>query len=167
MDVRILAAGASEQRQGRLAVVDALVQLRMDAATAILQLNDPEHFNTFSTGLGDDMRRAMQHICALSSVASVVLHGAGPHFAVGGNPYAVRGSVVESLAGFALSLRELYAGFVQLRTLPHPVMGAVHGALVGGGVAGSLHVDYIAADRASTFEHGNLVRGVCAAWSRR
>jgi hypothetical protein len=28
-------------------------------------------------------------------------------------------------------------------------------------VAGCLHVDYLAADHASTFEHGNLVRGVC------
>ena len=73
----------------------------------------------------------------------------------------MRGSLVMSPAGFALRLRELYDGFVQLRTLPHPVVGAVHGALVGGGVAGCLHVDYLAADHASTFEHGNLVRGVC------
>jgi enoyl-CoA hydratase/carnithine racemase len=40
-------------------------------------------------------------------------------------------------------------------------MGAVHGALVGGGVAGCMHTDYLAADRASVFEHGNLPRGVC------
>ena len=75
------------------------------------------------------------------------------------NPYAM--PPVMSPAGFALSLRELYDGFLQLRTLPHPVVGAVHGVLVGGGVAGCLHVDYLATDHASTFEHGNLVRGVC------
>ena len=40
-------------------------------------------------------------------------------------------------------------------------MCAVHGTLVGGGVAGCLHADYVAADRASVLEHGNLVRGVC------
>ena len=137
------------------------VQLSLDGAQMLLQLNDPEHFNTFSTGLGEDMRRAVLHICAQPSVGSVVLQGAGPHFSVGGNPYAMRGSLVMSPAGFALSLRELYDGFLQLRTLPHPVLGAVHGALVGGGVAGCLHVDYLAADHASTFEHGNLVRGVC------
>jgi enoyl-CoA hydratase/carnithine racemase len=102
----------------------------MNAATAVLQLNDPEHFNTFSTGLGEDMRRAMQQICALPSVASVVLQGMGPHFSVGGNPYALRGSLVMRAAGFALSLRELYDGFLQLRTLPRPVLGAVHGTLV-------------------------------------
>ena len=33
--------------------------------------------------------------------------------------------------------------------------------MVGGGVAGCLHVDHLTADSASTFEHGNLVRGVC------
>ena len=74
----------------------------MHAATAILQLNDPEHFNTFSTGLGEGMRCAVQQICALPSVASVVLYGAGPHFSVGGNPYAMRGSLVMRAAGFAL-----------------------------------------------------------------
>ena len=120
-----------------------------------------DHFNTFSTGLGADMRYAVERVRTLSGVASVVLQGAGPHFSVGGNPYAVRGSVTMTSAGFVLSLRELYDGFVQLRTLPFPIVCAVHGTLVGGGVAGCLHSDYAAADNASMMEHGNLVRGVC------
>ena len=157
----MIALGASEQRPLRLKMVGALVQLCTGAATAILELDDPEHFNTFSNALGEDMRRAMQHVSAVPDVGSVVLQGAGPHFSVGGNPYAIRSSHVMSPAAFALSLRELYDGFLKLRTLPHPVVGAVHGTLVGGGVAGCLHVDYLATDQASTFEHGNLVRGVC------
>ena len=103
----------------------------------------------------------VQHLSAVPDVASVVLQGAGTHFSVGGNPYALRSSPVMNPAAVSLSLRKLYDGFLKLRTLPHPVVGAVHGALVGGGVAGCLHVDYLAADHASTFEHGNLVRGVC------
>jgi hypothetical protein len=74
---------------------------------------------------------------------------------------ALRSSLAMSSVGFTLSLRELYVGFLQLRTLLHPVVGAVHGKMVGGGVAGSLHADYLVAERTSNFEHGNLVRGVC------
>ena len=51
LEVCVLSMGASDQRHSRSGQ-DAHVQLRMDASTAILQLNDPEHFNTFSTGLG-------------------------------------------------------------------------------------------------------------------
>ena len=160
-DAAVLAMAVSETRRERMDQEGMFVQLIVESAQVVLQLNDPQHFNSFSTGLGEDFRRAVQHICAQPSVASVVLQGAGPHFSVGGNPYAMRGSLVMSLTGFALSLRECFNGFLQLRTLPHPVVGAVHGTLVGGGVAGCLHVDYLVADHASTFEHGNLVRGVC------
>ena len=137
------------------------VALSTEATAAILQLNDPEYFNTFSNELGEDMRRAVHHICSQPSVQAVVLQGAGPHFSVGGNPYAMRGSAAVTLAGFALSLRELYDGFLHLRSLSLPIICAVHGTLVGGGVAGCLHGDHLVADDASTFEHGNLVRGVC------
>ena len=150
---------ALERADGSVTVreVELHFHLRIESATAILQLDDPEHFNTFSTALGEDMRSAVQHICTLACIDGVVLQGKGPHFSVGGNPYATRGSPIMT----PLSLHELYAGFLQLRALPQPVTAAVHGTLVGGGVAGGLHADYIAAERASAFEHGNLVRGVC------
>ena len=142
--------------------MNTVVHVMIDAATVILELHDPEHFNTFSSGLGEDMCHAVQRVCALPSMTSVVLQGAGPHFSVGGNPYTkMTGDTATEFSSFTLSLRELYAGFIQLRTLVGVTFGAVHGALVGGGIAGSLHVDYLAADDASTFEHGNLVRGVC------
>ena len=105
------------------------------------------------------MLKAVQHLCALPGATSVVLQGEGEHFSVGGNPYTLRANGRKH-AGFALSLRELYAGFLYFHLLSLPIVGAVHGKLVGGGVAGCLHADYLLADRASTFEHGNLVRGV-------
>ena len=126
-----LAIGATTPQQDRSREMGTFVQLTVDSARVTLQLNDPEHFNTFSTGLGEDVRHAVQHICSLPSVSSVVLQGAGPHFSVGGNPYAKHGSIGATLASYTLSLRELYSGFLQLRALSHPVTGAVHGALVG------------------------------------
>jgi enoyl-CoA hydratase/carnithine racemase len=132
-----------------------------DTTAAILQLDDAEYFNTFSNELGEDVRRAVQHICYQPSVEAVILQGAGAHFSVGGNPYSIGSSNALTLDGFVVSLREMYDGFLLLRSLSLPIVGAVHGNLVGGGIAGCLHADHLVADRNSSFEHGNLVRGVC------
>ena len=139
----------------------ACVQLLVNEAMALVQLSDPALFNTFSNELGEDMRRAVQHVSTRPDFLAVVLEGAGPHFSVGGNPYSMSDNVAVQLAGFAIRIRELYDGFVRLRSLCIPIVGGVHGTLVGGGIAACLHADCLMADRASTFEHGNLVRGVC------
>ena len=79
-----LAAGAPDlRRHERMGKAGTLVQLFVDSTTTTLQLNDPEHFNTFSTGLGEDMRRAVQHVRTLQALRSMILQGAGPHFSVG------------------------------------------------------------------------------------
>ena len=150
-----------EPRKEPVSPSGTVVQLRMRSTMAILQLDDPESFNTFSNGLGADMRRAVQHARSLPALSGVSLQGAGRHFSVGGNPYTMRLDAAASAAGLALSLRKLYDGFVQLRLLLQPVACAVHGTLVGGGVAGLLHADVIVAEASSTLEHGNLVRGLC------
>ena len=97
LEVCVLSMGASDQRHSRSGQ-DTHVQLRVDASTAILQLNDPEHFNTFSTGLGKDMHCALQHVRVQPSVGCVVLQGAGAHFSAGGNPWHQQRSAHQLLA---------------------------------------------------------------------
>ena len=117
-----------------------------------LCLNDAEHFNTLSTGLGEDMARAVAFLRTMPGVTSVALHGDGAHFSAGGNPYAKQ--AVMTPAGLCRSLVELFDGFVGLRSLPYPVASGVHGTLVGGGIASCMNSDYIAAEYNATFEHG-------------
>ena len=88
-----------------------LVQLLTDGSLSVLQLNDPDHFNTFSMSLGEDTRHAVHHICAHSSLSSVVLQGVGPHFSVGGNPYTAVHSASITSANFALRHVMLYDGY--------------------------------------------------------
>ena len=91
---------------------------------------------------------------------AVVLRGAGTHFSPGGNPRAwhTRGA---PLAAAAAALRRTFAGFAALQALAVPLVCAVHGTVIGGGIAACLNCDYIVAEGFATFEHGNLVRGVC------
>ena len=51
---------------------------------------------------------------------------------------------------------DLFAGFVALRTLPVPVISAVHGTVLGGGMAIALHTDCIVASEDATFQYGEL-----------
>ena len=95
-----------------------LIHAHMHGSTAFLELNDPMRFNTFSADLGEDTRVAVQHLNSMPGLSSLVMQGSGPHFSVGGNPYALQQTSRTPFACFAQSLRELYHGFIQLRMLP-------------------------------------------------
>ena len=137
------------------------VRLYVDslACVARLELYDPSHFNSFSFALGDDFRRAVDCVQELGMRAAT-LQGAGQHFSVGGNPYRSTDFSNVPLPTLARTCRELYIGFIGLRSLPAAVTCAVHGAVIGGGLAASLNCDYIVAEESTTFLHGNLSRGV-------
>ena len=97
-DAAALAVAVTATRRKRTAGEGTFVQLSLDGAQVVIQLNDPEHFNTFSTGLGKDMHCALQHVRVQPSVGCVVLQGAGAHFSAGGNPWHQHRSAHQLLA---------------------------------------------------------------------
>ena len=139
-----------------------LVRLYVDrnSKVAVVELNDPARMNSFSKELAEDVAEAAAFIGREPFVKAIVLQGAGPHFSVGGNPFS-REKAGTPLAAVALGCRAAFDGFSALYNLGVPMVAAVHGKLIGGGIAACLHADYIVADSEATFEHGNLVRGVC------
>jgi enoyl-CoA hydratase/carnithine racemase len=110
--------------------------------------------------MGEDLLLAVEQLTARGAgVRAVMLRGAGAHFSAGGNPHAHKGGA--PLAAAAAALRRTFAGFAALRGLAVPLVCAVHGTVIGGGNAACLSCDYIVAEGSATFEHGNIVRGVC------
>ena len=110
--------------------------------------------------MGGDLLLAAEQLAACGAgVRAVVIRGAGAHFSPGGNHYRNEGDA--PLAAAAAALRRLFAGFAALQALAVPLVCAVHGTVIGGGIAACLNCDYIVAESSTTFEHGNLVRGVC------
>ena len=150
----------NEYERGNDAVI-ARLSIDEHSRVAHIILNDPDHFNTFSAALGQSVALAVARVRELPQVTAVVLSGAGKHFSVGGNPYRMQTVADVPHAALASSLKTVYDGFIRLRSLPFPCLSALHGTLVGGALAGFLHCDYAVAEILSTFEHGNLVRGVC------
>ena len=56
---------------------------------------------------------------------------------------------------------DLFDGFCRLRTLPMPVLCAVHGTVLAGGLAVCLLTDYVACEpRMATLQVGERSRGI-------
>ena len=132
---------------------------------AVLELNDPEHFNAISAEMADDMLRAVQWLRSQppTRVKAVVLQGRGSHFCPGGNTHRLGRDTFKTSTAAARRSIDLFAGFVALRTLPVPVISAVHGTVLGGGMAIALLTDCIVASEEATFQYGELSRGLTPA----
>ena len=137
------------------------VRLSVAEHVALLELNDPSHFNALTMEMASDMQMAVQWLATQGrgSINSVVLQGAGDHFCPGGNMYRIRAPAATLPAGARTSI-DLFDGFCRLRTLPMPVLCAVHGTVLGGGLAVCLLTDYVACDHAATFQVGERSRGI-------
>ena len=137
--------------------------VRMSVAehVALLELNDPSHFNALTKEMASDMQMAVQWLATQGrgSIISIVLQGAGDHFCPGGNMYRDRAPAATLPAGARASI-DLFDGFCRLRTLPMPALCAVHGTVLGGGLAVCLLTDYVACDHAATFQTGERSRGI-------
>ena len=155
-----IAAAREASPTSRRARDGELVRLSFTATrAAILELNDTAHFNALGAELCSDLRKAIEFTRQRADLRGVVLQAAGPHFCIGANPHAKHVDV--PLAELAEELLEVARSCHSLRCLSAPVVAAVHGHVVGGGIALSLNVAYRICEEQTTFEHGNLPRGVC------
>ena len=141
-----------------------LVRLRFDRrrGIAVLSLNDPDRSNTLSHDLASDVHHAALRLRSeVGALRCIVLQGEGEHFSVGVNPFNYASNAPKPFVALVYSCDRLLAGFVELRRLGVPVVCAVHGKLIGAALAAALNADHVVAAASATFQHGNLVRGVC------
>jgi enoyl-CoA hydratase/carnithine racemase len=143
------------------------VRITLDEVKQVVHLSfdDPERFNSMTPPLLDDMRLAMNFLRDSGHhVRAVLLDGQGKHFCVGANHYHEPGvAKLTSLATTTYQRHEMMRGFIKLREMHVPLFCAVHGFLQGGAMSTCFNCDYRVADMLSTFQHGNLPRGVSPA----
>lgn len=130
-------------------------------ADGVLQvtLNDPEQYNSLTPAMVDGLLDVFAGIRHSRDIGAVVLTGAGRGFCGGANMTGTGGTVDRSEGrgpvGFIHEYQEFLMDMVlAIHESPHPVLAAVHGAAVGGGLAIAQHCDLrIAADDAFFAAH--------------
>ncbi len=137
-----------------------LVQYHVANGIATLTLDDGARMNPLSEALLDGCLAALQQVREDRSVRVLVLAANGRGFCAGADLPAMGAALAKPRTPGEPSLGEETARlmdergnvFIQaLRTLPVPVVCAMHGAVAGGGVGIALAADVIVAARSSYF----------------
>jgi enoyl-CoA hydratase len=131
-----------------------VLTLEQDEFVATVWLDRPEARNAMGMDLWRDLPRAMAAVSEDTSVRAVVIAAKGPHFSVGLDLKAMghvlagggeesagdreRGGSAPSMAararGARLEVRRLQDSITSVARCPKPVIAAVHGYCIGGGV---------------------------------
>src|SRR5438105_2030023 len=132
------------------------VELTRAGGVATVTMNRPDRINALGTRLVGELKETFRALHRDREVAAVVLHGAGRGFCAGadlqgGDPPAPdaedRGQV-----GLVYRAQEhLAETILAIRECDKPVVAAVHGPAVGGGLALALACDLRVATRTARF----------------
>jgi enoyl-CoA hydratase len=120
-----------------------VLTLEIDAHVATLWLDREEARNAMGSALWRDLPRAAQAVASDPNVRVLVIAAKGPHFTVGldlkefGGGFASvskSSSKAASSAQAYRAVREMQASVTSIAQLNVPVIAAVHGYCIGGGV---------------------------------
>jgi enoyl-CoA hydratase len=129
-------------------------------AIRILTLNRPEARNALSTGLIDAVRRALKEADTDDRVDVVVLTGSDPAFCAGLDLRELGGSGAN--AG-RISDQEIPVGH-PWAPLRKPLIGAINGAAITGGLEFALACDFLIASERARFADTHARVGVLPGW---
>jgi enoyl-CoA hydratase len=151
----------SEQNVAPLVLVD-----RPRPEVAVITLNRPERMNSMAFDVMLPLKAALDEVTHDNSVRAVVLTGAGRGFSSGAD-HKSAGSVPH-VAGltrptFALrSMEVLDDVILAIRKLHQPVIAAVNGAAIGGGLCLALACDIRVAAEGAYFRAAGINNGLTA-----
>lgn len=116
-------------------------------AVHILSLNRPDKINAFNPSMGRALLAALEAAAADGSCRAILLRGEGRGFCSGQDLTEVPESAD---LGHLLNIR--YVPIIQaLRTIPKPVIAAVHGVAAGAGANLALSCDIVLAAQSAKF----------------
>jgi len=139
-----------------------LVLAHQDADVRWLRLNRPERRNALNPALVTALRSAVREAVADADTRIVVIAGAGRSFCAGADLGHLRvlAEQEHDPLPFLASISEC---FTEIEQAPKPVVAAVHGHVVAGGLELALVCDLVVAQRGTLIGDGHLRSGLLPA----
>src|SRR5512147_2622720 len=115
-------------------------EVSIERGVAHLRLSRPERRNAMTLAFWRELPLAARALDARGDVRALVISSSGPHFTAGMDLAVFQGAevpgtdTVEARARFRAKLEELQASFSALSQARFPVIAAVQGGCIGGGV---------------------------------
>ena len=130
------------------------VKVERHGAVAVLRLDDPSAMNALSPAVKAGMEKNVPTLVGDASVRAMVITGTGKAFCAGGDIRAMQAVEGRKAPAVRTRMTEAHAWARALLDCDKPVIAAVNGAAVGGGLALALLADLIVASREAYFMSG-------------
>jgi len=134
-----------------------------DQGILTVRLNRPDIRNAFNTAMIDELHQVFGHEVQKPEVRLVVLRGAGEVFCAGGDLSWMKKSIDLSFGENLTETRHLTKMFKTMNECPKPLIGAIHGAAIGGGVGLVSVCDYVIASEETVFSLSEVRLGIVPA----
>jgi len=139
--------------------MDAVIAERHGAVT-VLRLNDPSAMNALSPSVKAGMEKHVHGAISDRSTRAIVITGTGKAFCAGGDIRAMRDPEARKAPAVRARMRAVHSWGQALLDTDKPVVTAVNGAAVGGGLALALLADIVIASHDAYFMSGYSKLGV-------
>jgi methylglutaconyl-CoA hydratase len=126
-------------------------------------LNRPDIRNAFNETLISELSEAFRTVADDPAVRIVVFRGEGPVFSAGGDLNWMKKSIDLPFEGNLADTQRLSAMFKTMNECPKPVIGAIHGAAIGGGVGLTAICDIAIATKDTQFSLSEVRLGIVPA----
>jgi methylglutaconyl-CoA hydratase len=111
------------------------LQVSRDARGVLsVALNRPEVRNAFNDVVIEELQKVFTELALRPETRAIVISGSGPAFCAGGDLNWMKKAIHYDYAENLRDTRKLAHMFAALNECPKPVIGAIHGAAIGGGV---------------------------------
>ncbi|MBX5454025.1 MAG: AMP-binding protein [Acidobacteriia bacterium] len=142
---------------------DELVTLRAQEGIAVITLNRPDRMNALSRAMMRALQAKLTALADMTDLRAVVLTGSGGAFSAGGDLIEFGEALAEHPDTLLRDLRYNQDVFQLVEDLPVPVIGAVNGVAVAGGLELLLCCDIILAAEGTKLGDGHARYGVIPA----